>query len=100
MPPKYEPLQRYLDGQPPDGVVSLTITEIDKLVGGLPTSSVQRTWWANSKGHSQALAWLQAGRRVLEVRPGQSVVFSPATGHGDVRSPSGGPGSSTPTSML
>lgn len=95
VPPKYEPLQRYLDGQSADDVVSLTITEIAKLVGGLPPSSAQRTWWANSEDHSQALAWLQAGRRVLEVRPGQSVVFSPSAGRRVARSSSGAAGSST-----
>lgn len=80
MPPKYEPLTRYLEAQPADEVVRLALTEIARLVGGLPPSSAQRTWWANTDRHSQAVGWLQAGRRVVQVRPGNLVVFSPSAG--------------------
>lgn len=74
---KYTPLQRFLEDQPADDVVSLTVSEIARIVGGLPPSSSRRAWWANTPGHVQALAWLGAGRRVVEARPGQAVVFSP-----------------------
>ena len=76
-PPKYAALTRYLEGRPDEEPVSLTFDEIDALVGGLPESSTGRTWWANTRGHSQALAWLRIGRRVTEVRLGSAVVFSP-----------------------
>jgi hypothetical protein len=78
---KYDPLQRRLDAAPADEVVSLTFTEIHSLVGGLPPgASTDRTWWGNTthKSRSQAKSWLGAGRRVVEVRLGVAVVFSPA----------------------
>lgn len=74
----YEALTEYLGSQPADESVSLTIPEIDELVGGLPPSSAGRTWWANTRGHSQSRAWMRAGRRVSEVRLLEAVVFSPA----------------------
>jgi len=85
--PKYEPLKSFLEGQPAGEVVTLPLTEIDRLVGGLPPSSARRTWWADSAAHLQAQAWLQAGRRVLEVRPGNAVVFSPSSGRSVVIAP-------------
>lgn len=78
MTPKYDALARLLDEQPADEAVSFTFAEIDAIVGGLPPSSSGRTWWANTVRHSQSAAWLRAGRRVMEVRSGASVVFSPA----------------------
>ncbi|HET9731930.1 MAG TPA: hypothetical protein VFP54_04565 [Acidimicrobiales bacterium] len=80
MTAKYDRLAAFLDDQAGDEPVSLTINEISDMVGGLPASASQRTWWANTTGHSQALAWLRTGRRVVEVRPGEAVVFSPADG--------------------
>ncbi len=50
---------------------------LEQLVGALPPSSSGRTWWANTDGHTQALAWLRAGRRVTEISLGESVIFSP-----------------------
>ena len=79
MPPKHEPLQRTLEHRPADEAVSLTMTEIAELVGGLLPSSDLPTWWANSQGHVQARSWLQAGRRVQVVRPDDEVVFSAAS---------------------
>ena len=79
MASKYEPLQRTLEQRPGDEVVALTMAEITALVGGLPPSADQPAWWANSPGHVQARAWLQAGRRVQGVRPGDEVVFSAAS---------------------
>lgn len=37
-----------------------------------------RQWWANTAASHQAQNWLGLGRRVIEVRLGHSVVFSPA----------------------
>jgi hypothetical protein len=43
----------------------MTFEEIDRLVGGLPPSAGRwSAWWANSRSHVQAVAWLDAGRRV------------------------------------
>jgi hypothetical protein len=80
MRPKYEPLQRRLEEAPADEPVSLTFDEIGALIGGLPPSSSGRTWWGNTtnESRSQAKSWLGAGRRVMEVRLGDTVVFSPA----------------------
>ena len=74
---KYGELTQFLEDMPPDEPVSLTLAELEEIVGTLPPSSSGRTWWANTEGHSQALAWLQAGRRVTEIRLGEAVVFSP-----------------------
>ena len=75
---KYQDLTRYLEDQPAEEPVSLTCAELDRLVGGLPPSAGQRTWWANTWGHPQAAAWMHTGRRVVEVRLGSAVVFSAA----------------------
>ena len=74
---KYGDLTAFLENQPADEPVSLNMAELEEIVGTLPPSSSGRAWWANTEGHSQALAWLQAGRRVTEIRLGESVVFSP-----------------------
>jgi hypothetical protein len=79
MPSKYDPLRRFLEAQPADEPVSLTLDEITALVGALPPSSATSMWWSNTVGHSQALAWLQAGRRAIELRLGDAVVFSPVS---------------------
>lgn len=75
---RYDDLTRYLEEQPEDDGVSLTVAELEVFVGQLPPSSNGRTWWANTKGHVQSTAWLRAGRRVIELRLGEAVVFSPA----------------------
>lgn len=59
VPRKYEALSRWL-AERTDQEVVLTFDEMGALVGGLPASSSQRTWWANS-GHGQSMAWLDAG---------------------------------------
>jgi hypothetical protein len=81
MPPKYEPLLRFLEAAPVEEPVSITFDELDKLVGGLPPSAREhRPWWGNSitQNRPQPRAWFGAGRRVTEVRLGEAVVFSPA----------------------
>lgn len=47
----------------------MTFDEIADLVGGLPpTAYTTRQWWANnSAAHTQAHAWLRAGRTVESV---------------------------------
>ena len=90
MASKYEPLLRQLEAAPADEPVSLTFTELDELVGGLPPSAREhRPWWANTITHnrSQPKAWLGAGRRVTEVRMGEAVVFSPADAEPVMRPP-------------
>jgi hypothetical protein len=86
MPLKYDALQRRLEEAPADEPVSLSFNEIDVLVGGLPPNSSDRTWWGNTTNEtrSQAKSWLGAGRRVTEVRLGDTVVFSPADAVVDV----------------
>ncbi len=78
MASKYDPLRRHLEQEADDEPVSLTLNELVELVGDLPPSSATREWWANTAGHSQAQAWLQAGRRVTDVRLGEAITFSPA----------------------
>jgi hypothetical protein len=78
--PRYEALTRFLEDQPDGEALSLTFHELDQLVRGLPPSASARAWWANTAGHSQSRAWLRTGRRVIEVRLGEDVVFSPAGG--------------------
>ena len=78
---KYDPLRAELEAAPADEPVSYSFSALDKLVGGLPESArVHRPWRANTAKHNRphALAWLEAGRRVSEVRLGEAVVFSPA----------------------
>lgn len=64
---RYEPLRAHL-ASVPDHVVVMTYEEIEELLGRkLPDSAYGgswRQWWANTKTHSQALAWLRAGWRV------------------------------------
>ena len=79
MASKYDPLGRFLEDQPGEEVVSLTFAEVTALVGALPQSSATTMWWSNTVGHPQALAWLRAGRRLIKLRPGDTVVFSPVS---------------------
>jgi len=76
---KYDALRQRLE-QGLAGPVELSFAEIDELVGGLPPSaSVHSAWWANEEPptrHVQALAWLDAGRRVDDVSLGNWVRFS------------------------
>jgi hypothetical protein len=77
---KYDALTRFLISQSGDAELRLRIDEIAAMVGGLPPSSVDPTWWANTQRHSQAKAWLNAGRRVR--RDGTAIVFTVVTGLG------------------
>lgn len=63
---KYEALGTRIKVGP--SPLTLTFQEIDALVDGLPNSSRKhRAWWANDATHSQARAWLAAGRQVINV---------------------------------
>lgn len=67
---KYRPLLDYLaDHQ--GNAVTMTFRDIEKILGErLPKSARRyRHWWANDKTgtHSQAYAWLAAGRKVVRV---------------------------------
>jgi hypothetical protein len=68
MPGKYGPLTAYLATAAGRGYndVELTFDEISRLVGGLPPSSTQRQWWANTD-HPQARAWVAADYKVEQV---------------------------------
>jgi hypothetical protein len=67
---KYRPLLDYLKAHQ-GNAVTLTFRHIEKILGArLPKSARQyRHWWANDKTgtHSQAYAWLAAGRKVVRV---------------------------------
>lgn len=73
---KYLALQKYLEAQNPGLSISLTLAEIDAIVGGLPNSASKfRPWWANTYS-TQGKGWMNAGRRVDTVNMGEDVIFS------------------------
>lgn len=60
---KYDPLRRYLEGEP-GPVVELTFQDVETIIGGaLPRSArTHPAWWSNNAtGHVNAVAWLRAG---------------------------------------
>ncbi len=65
---KYAPLQDALRAAAERGqsVVDLGFDEVGRLVGGLPSSSAVRQWWANNS-QVQALAWRDADFHVEQV---------------------------------
>ena len=81
MTSKYEPLRRALDEAPAEESVSFTFAELDRMVEELPSSPRDhRSFWGNTFSHNRphALSWMTTGRRVVELRMGEAVVFSPA----------------------
>ncbi|MBU0595062.1 hypothetical protein KJ567_00045 [Candidatus Bipolaricaulota bacterium] len=88
---KYDPLLVYLQSIPGDRV-TLGFAEIGRLVGGLPRSADQhRAWWANTRSHLNAVAWLDAGWIVDTVDfRNRRVVFVPGTQRGRASSGSSG----------
>jgi hypothetical protein len=57
-----------------DDVVTLTWTELDRVVGGLPASaSRHRAWWSGDRTHVRA--WRSAGFAVTDLHPGERVSF-------------------------
>lgn len=86
---QYEALRRLLDADPSPNV-TMTFQQIEDLLGRrLPPSARgvhSRQWWANSDSHTQAKAWLMAGRKAKLAPRDQAVAFvrqaGPTTGHG------------------
>lgn len=79
---KYDPLRAVLAER--EDRVELSFEEIDRLVGGLPTSARNhREWWANTHATPQARAWLTCGRRVEMVSfARERVRFAPPASDG------------------
>lgn len=77
--PQYEPLYRWLNGNP-NQRVNATFHELEAVLGvRLPrTARNRRQWWANEHAattkHIQCHAWLQAGFSVEEVDLGNEIV--------------------------
>ena len=65
---KYEPLTKRLE-ELGSQRVTLSVTEIDELVGGLPRAAYENVeaWWSNDGSHLQDRAWLMAGYKVENV---------------------------------
>lgn len=67
---KYQPLGDYLKGRP-ENAVRLTFAKIEDILGcPLPGSAfTYAQWWANDRtgNHTQAQAWLAAGRKVVQL---------------------------------
>lgn len=64
---QYAPLEQRLVNASAASV-TLTFSEIERVLGRkLPKSAynerIKRQWWANTDSHSQARAWLKAGRK-------------------------------------
>jgi hypothetical protein len=71
---KYEPLRQHLEGLQTDEV-TLSFDEIERMVGGLPPSAYEhRAWWANTRSHPNAVAWLDAGWELTDVKFGSQHV--------------------------
>lgn len=70
MQSKYNPLRQYLQDQEATAV-RMTFRQIEDVLGcALPRSARQYAhWWANDTtgNHSQAQAWLAAGRKVVKL---------------------------------
>ncbi len=49
--------------------LSISFTELEEIIGGPlpPSARKHRAWWSNSRSHSHASAWLDAGWRVESV---------------------------------
>ena len=64
---KYEPLGKYLSGEPADSC-TLTFAEVEAIIGGrLPASArAHQGWWGNDRTHVQARSWMHAGWKVTQ----------------------------------
>lgn len=78
MPAKYEPLTRLLAAARPLPV-TITFSDLDALVGGLPPSArTYPQWWGNRyEPAGQSSAWAEAGYVVAALRLGVDVTFEP-----------------------
>jgi hypothetical protein len=77
---KYDALRQRLSATR-ETTVTMSLAEMDELVGGLPASArTHRAWWANerARAHVQAEAWTSAGFAVSAV-DGDRVVFTRTT---------------------
>lgn len=67
---KYNPLRAYLESDDA-GAIRMTFRQIEDVIGcALPLSARQYAhWWANDTtgNHTQAQAWMAAGRKVVQV---------------------------------
>lgn len=73
---KYESISNFLVQLEKD-IISLSFKEMNEILNDeLPPSSYKyREWWANSRSHTQAHSWLDAGWIVDEVILGKLVKF-------------------------
>jgi hypothetical protein len=80
---KYAPLRRFLEMVPlSESVKSLTFSQVEGIIGSrLPRSArAHRPWWANTRSHVQADAWLDAGWKVDSASlRGETVMFKRET---------------------
>ena len=77
---KYYPLFEYLLQQPDSGLLELSFTEIEEILGKPlpPSAHTSRAWWANSQ-NAQAHSWQEAKWLVDNVDFEEKyVVFRPA----------------------
>lgn len=80
----YAPLEERL-ASASQSDVTLSFDEIERLLGRkLPPSAyderIKRQWWANTDTHSQARAWLRAGRKAKLDAARNNVTFVRHTG--------------------
>ena len=85
----YQPLANYLGGQP-GSETTLSYDDIERILGReLPPTAHGghiRQWWANTRTHSQARAWLEAGWRARVDVVNKRVFFTrESTGAGGYR---------------
>jgi hypothetical protein len=68
---KYSPLRVYLESREGENAIRLTFRHIEDVLGVRLPRSARRYhhWWANDAtgNHPQAMAWLAAGRRVVQL---------------------------------
>jgi hypothetical protein len=62
--PNYRALTNHLSGRD-EPVIAMSLSELDRIVGGLPPSAHKHgAWWGNSRrSHDHAKYWLDAHRQ-------------------------------------
>jgi len=72
----YIGITKYLEKQVADSL-SLSFSEIKSINGNhLPASAYKYpAWWANTKSHSEAFGWLNAGYKTVEVNMEKEIVI-------------------------
>jgi hypothetical protein len=70
--PRYLPLTRHLLATHGDQI-EMSFSDVERIIGRrLPNSArghLARSWWANTKTHSQGQGWLDAGWKIDRVDP-------------------------------